>query len=427
MNRKKSVRIICIVLAILMALSLVASVIPTVFADELDELELLEQAKEEATSKRIQAQSKVQKLKDEQAAIIDEKIALEERNKAALEEITLIKKEIVLYDKKIEAKGKEVVAAQENEDEQLERYRTRIRAMEENGSYNILSLIFEAESFSSLMSAIDDYGDVMDSDKTLWNQLQDAREQLQEVKAEYEEYKADCEKKQKDLEKTQHELEEQIKEAEALIEEYTAKIAEAEEEEAAQERAEAAASAAASNFLAQYYANRQKAQEQQAAQQTSGDSSEGGEESVSSGAESYGTYTGEVTTGSGALCWPFPGHSSITSPYGYRSSTGSFHSGVDIDGFCSEGSPIVAADSGTVIKAEYYGGYGNCIIIDHGNGMSTLYAHLCDMYVGVGQSVSAGETIGGCGHTGTCYGADGNHLHFEVMIDGNTTDPQAYI
>ena len=77
--------------------------------------------------------------------------------------------------------------------------------------------------------------------------------------------------------------------------------------------------------------------------------------------------------------------------------------------------------------AEYSGGYGNTIMIDHGGGIVTLYAHLNSMSVGTGSSVSQGQTIGGVGNTGTVYGSDGVHLHFEVRVNGSTTDPLNYI
>ena len=212
---------------------------------------------------------------------------------------------------------------------------------------------------------------------------------------------------------------------------------EAAEAAAAQAAAEAAAAASVSNFLANYYA--QQAAAQAAAQQQT--------QIVETPVVEYNEETGQYEEyviyeevpveqqfvaptgggGSGSYVWPFPGHTVITSPYGNRASTGSFHSGVDIDGYQSMGSPIVAADSGTVIMAEYSGAYGNCIIIDHGNGMSTLYAHLSSMNVGVGSSVGQGQTIGGVGNTGNCYGLDGVHLHFEVRVNGNTTDPMGYI
>ena len=94
--------------------------------------------------------------------------------------------------------------------------------------------------------------------------------------------------------------------------------------------------------------------------------------------------------------------------------------------FFSRFSPVVAltaADSGTVITASYSDGYGNYIIIDHGNGMQTLYAHLSGMAVGEGSSVSQGQTIGYVGATGR---ATGTHLHFEVFVGGSRTDPAGY-
>ena len=218
------------------------------------------------------------------------------------------------------------------------------------------------------------------------------------------------------------------------------KIEQAEAEQRAAEAAEAAAAASVSNFLASYYA--QQAAAAAAAQQQTQlvEQTETVYNEETGQFEDY-TYYEEVPIpqeqqqliapsgggGSGSYVWPFPGHTVITSPYGNRASTGSFHSGVDIDGYQSMGSPIVAADGGTVIMAEYSGAYGNCIIIDHGNGMSTLYAHLSSMSVGVGSSVGQGQTIGGVGNTGNCYGLDGVHLHFEVRVNGNTTDPMGYI
>ena len=130
-----------------------------------------------------------------------------------------------------------------------------------------------------------------------------------------------------------------------------------------------------------------------------------------------------------SLQWPTWCHT-ITSPFGYRThpiyGNTRFHSGIDIGaGF---GDTIMAAASGTVIYVETpvpgqnWGGsgYGNYFIIDHGNGVSTLYAHCCNVYVSNGQSVSAGEAVGTVGSTG---GSTGSHLHFEVRINGNRVDP----
>ena len=416
MNQKKAVRVIAIVMAVMLVLSLLASIIPArSYADGDFESQLAElnSEKDSAQERRISAENKVKQLKEEQAAVIEEKIALEERKEACMEEIKLIQEqislvtsEIKLYDDKIARKQEDVRQAAEKEDTQLQKYRTRLRAMEENGNYNILSLILHSDSFSSLLAAADDYGDVMDADVKLYDQLQEAREEHQAIEQEFRVYKAVCENKKAEHENTKA-------------------------------AAEAAAAASVSNFLANYYA--QQAAAQAAAQQQT--------QIVETPVVEYNEETGQYEEyviyeevpveqqfvaptgggGSGSYVWPFPGHTVITSPYGNRASTGSFHSGVDIDGYQSMGSPIVAADSGTVIMAEYSGAYGNCIIIDHGNGMSTLYAHLSSMNVGVGSSVGQGQTIGGVGNTGNCYGLDGVHLHFEVRVNGNTTDPMGYI
>ena len=443
MNQKKIIRIIAVLMAVLLLLSLIVSVLPRAYAESFNSLEEAQAARDSARERASNARNKVQALKEEQAAVIEEKMALEEQTAACAEEIRLIEETIEMveaeireYDEKIAQKEQDVFAAQQREDEQLERYRVRIRAMEENGGYNVLSVILNADSYSTLLSAMDDYGDVMDSDVALYDQLQEARREHQAIEKEFREYKADAEQKKAEheatkagLESDKAALEAEIEASEALIQEYVERIEAAEEEQRAAEAAEASAKQAVDGFLAAYYA--QKAAEEaarqaaaQAAIQAAQQAAQNGEEYTEPEEYSGGSSGGG---GTGSYVWPFPGHTVISSPYGQRSSTGSFHSGVDIDGFQSMGSPIVAADSGTVIMAEYSGGYGNCIIIDHGNGMSTLYAHLSSMNVGVGSSVSQGQTIGGVGNSGTTYGADGIHLHFEVRVNGSTTDPLGYI
>lgn len=124
----------------------------------------------------------------------------------------------------------------------------------------------------------------------------------------------------------------------------------------------------------------------------------------------------------GTFIKPYDGR--ITSYVGPR--WGRTHNGIDIvahDGPC-KGDPAVAAADGVVIKAEPYGGYGNCVIVDHGNGIQTLYAHFTSISVKVGDVVKAGDEVGKIGSTGK---STGPHLHFEVHVDGEIVNPLIFV
>ncbi|MFZ5646849.1 MAG: peptidoglycan DD-metalloendopeptidase family protein [Bacillota bacterium] len=122
--------------------------------------------------------------------------------------------------------------------------------------------------------------------------------------------------------------------------------------------------------------------------------------------------------GGGRLGWPIVG--SISSPFGPRG--GGMHTGIDIEGYT--GAPVVAAESGTVIFAQWYAGYGKCVDISHGEGVVTRYSHLSAIEVEVGQQVDRGELVGRVGTTGY---ATGPHLHFEVIINGQARNPLNYL
>jgi len=125
-----------------------------------------------------------------------------------------------------------------------------------------------------------------------------------------------------------------------------------------------------------------------------------------------------VPSGSGVLGWPVSGP--VTSGFGLR--WGRMHEGIDIA--VAEGTPVRAAGAGTVIYAGWMGGYGNLVVVDHGNGLSTAYAHNSSLGVGVGQSVTAGQVVSYSGNTGN---STGPHVHFEVRVNGSAVDPLGYL
>ncbi len=143
------------------------------------------------------------------------------------------------------------------------------------------------------------------------------------------------------------------------------------------------------------------------------------ESSSDSASDAYQSDAGAST---GSFIWPVPATHNITSGYGYR--WGTLHSGIDISNGVT-GETIVASDGGTVTWAGYDdSGYGNYVIIDHGNGYQTLYGHCSSVYVSVGEYVSQGQSIAGMGSTGF---STGTHLHFEVRMGSTRLDPSGFV
>lgn len=135
------------------------------------------------------------------------------------------------------------------------------------------------------------------------------------------------------------------------------------------------------------------------------------------GAQSGGA-AGSGAAPAGGLSWPVSGP--VTSPFGMR--WGRMHEGIDIG--VPSGTPVAAAAAGTVIVAGWMGGYGNLVVVDHGNGLSTAYGHNTSFAVSVGQAVAKGQTIALSGSTGN---SSGPHVHFEVRVNGLAVDPLGYL
>lgn len=454
MKNKKIVSAIAILLALLMAFSLILSVLPIAAHADADmdaRLEALKQKKEQLASMRQDAEEKLAELREQQAAVIELKLTLEERNTAALEELDAIADEIDYYNELIESKADEVEEARKLEEKQLQRYRVRIRAMEESGGFNILDIILRADSLGELLTAIEDAGLIMKKDRELEIEYMNARANHENIKAEYEATKLELEDKKLELEDEKLEIAAQVEDSQNLIDDLAKDIEKTEAEQRAAAEAEAAASAGILAFINSY--NQQKAEEaakQEAANNQpavtpgntdqgsteGGEASEGGESSEGEGsvegAPSEQPPASEPAPApepapqqpsvNGTYMWPVPSSHRISSTYKYR--WGRWHTGIDIDGYALEGYPIVASDGGTVIMAEYYGGYGICVIIDHGGQRQTLYGHMSGVAVGYGDYVSQGQVIGYLGSTGN---STGTHCHFEIILNGSTVDPLPYL
>lgn len=414
-NIKKSLRsVFCALLAAAaLAASLPAYAVSQAEIDDLQKkLDALEQQAQEQ-------QDVINDLTSQKARFITRKLALDNKIEINRQMIELIGDQIEIYDEIIAEKQAELDKALEKETAQTELLRSRIRAMEENSTYSYASFIFDSSSVTELLSRIGDVNDIMHYDKTLEEEYMAAREDVESIKKSYEEARHEQELLQKELDTKQAELDAQVEAAYTMIAdiETLSDDAQAEYDAIAEEEAKA------EETLQE--AIRKRAAEQAKYNQNNNSNNGGGSSGGSGGNSGGGGSSGGSATSLSNLQWPVPSCTLITSRFGYRvaptTGASTYHGGLDIG--AGMGASIVAAGAGDVIYAGANGGYGNCVMIDHGNGVVTVYAHMSSIGVSYGQYVTAGQYVGAVGSTGV---STGPHCHFEIRINGAQTDPAAY-
>ena len=368
--RKRVVSLLC---AALMLMTMVYIACPTkTYAADYD------QQLEEARKEQAELEKKIEAIQADKDKVLEQKALMDQRNDRLRKQVSLVQKQL----DETTARIKELKA---QEKEQYELFCKQIRQEEERGPVSYWSVIFKATSFADLLGRMDFINEVMEYDRNVMEQLRATREQLAMDQEALEEQKAE-------LISTQQEMEEQIAAAEALIKEYESTEAgmQAMHEQAEEDEARILALIKKANS------------------QNSGSS--GG----SSG-----------NAGVGGYIWPTNSTRYVTSPYGYRICPfhgKEYHNGADIG--APYGSPVLAPKSGTVIQAGWNGGYGISVMIDHHDGIVTLFGHMCDCNVSEGQQVVQGQVIGWCGSTGN---SDGPHIHYTMYKNGAAIDPLPYL
>ncbi len=374
----------------LLAVLLFVQLSPVAIAVTQWEIDEVKRKRDQVGEEKRAQQEVLDELSATRDSVIDEKLALEEHISLTREQIALNNREIDLYNGMIEEKAAEVEEAKALEDQQLERYRKRVRAMEENGTLNFLVLLTESHTIADLLTALDDAEDIMKSDRALEDQYIAARKAHEAKKAEYEEYKAGLVAIREVLEDERDQLEIEIGNAEEKITALQAEISENE--------------ALSAEMEARWFALDEQLEELQAQYDYE--------------------HTPGSLSGADGFIWPC-GSFYITSLAGTRvhpvSGQTRNHTGIDIG--APEGDPIWAAAFGEVSFAGWNGSYGNCVKISHPNGYVTVYGHLSSIAVLEGEYVNAGQTIGYCGSTGVTTGA---HLHFEIRDGSECLNPLAF-
>ena len=293
----------------------------------------------------------------------------------------------VLQDK-INKNQAELDKKQQEVDRRMVIYRKRLRDIYINGQINYLDVLLGAKDFSDFSSRMYLLQKIISSDLAMLDQL---KKDADEINSRKQQLAAEM----KEIKTTQAELAAKQAKVNKLREERAQVLYKAQEEEASSQ-AEYERLLAISENIAAMLRNME---------------SGGGGAPAGKG-------------GTGRFMWPCTGP--ITSYYGWRThpifGTTKYHSGMDIA--VDTGTPIHAADSGTVVYSGWLGGYGNCVMIDHGGGLVSLYAHNSSLAVGEGQYVQKGTVVAYAGSTGY---STGPHCHFEVRLHGEVTEPLDYL
>lgn len=394
--RKTFVRIVAIILAAIMALSVLVSVLASVghaAPPSQAALDALRKEREGIKQEMQEVQSKINSLEYDQAVTIAKKEVLDERVELTQQEIENVTEQIAVYEDLIVEKQEEIEELERQEDDQWDLYKTRIRAMEQNGTISYYAIIFGASSFSDMLSRIDTVNDIMEYDEYIYEKLLEAEEATRLAKADVEETKREREAKRVELGELEEELQIEVEEANQIIEELKNNITEAEK------------------YYAEIEAENQRIYKEIVQM----------EEELRKIEEAK-----KAVRGTGTFNWPAKIAGHVTSKYGWRINPvlgyRAFHNGIDIGGL-GYGADILAADGGTVTTSTYSSSYGNYIVISHGNGYTTLYAHMSKRVAQKGDTVKKGDLIGYVGSTGN---SNGPHLHFEIWYNGSRTDPLNY-
>ncbi|RNA67532.1 murein hydrolase activator EnvC family protein [Alteribacter keqinensis] len=448
----------------------------TAEANTGDELkEQIEQSQRDQEKKLEEAEQTEQELAEVEEEIVglqDEIRELDEKTQKTNEDIRVKQDEIDETNENIEDLREEIEILQERIKERDELLKDRVNSMYKNGgTVNYLEVLLGAQNFGDLIERVNALSTISRQDRNILEQHIADKEALENAKVELETQLENLETQMNELEDLRADLEAQTAEKDRLVDSLEEKgaslkdaIVSLEEEQSILAAQEAAAKEELEEWEEEQRRleeerkrkeeeerqrqkeeeeRKKKEEEEAAAAAQSSNSGSSNSESSNSGSSNTGSSSSSGSSSSpdrsasasapsdsgGTLGLPATGR--VTSEYGPR--WGRVHHGIDIGQGGRSNVPIVAAESGTVIRAEYMNGYGNTVMITHnvnGKTITTLYAHMDSISVSQGQRVSRGQNLGIMGNTGA---SQGPHLHFEVHEGGwngaksNSVDPRKYV
>lgn len=351
-----------------------------------DELSDLNDQYEELKKQQDAVQQQINQASNNKAAALAKKRNLNSQISLTQQQIAVLEDKIAVLDESIAEKEDEIALLEEDIAENYEQYKQRLVALYRAGNPTALSVVLGAGNFSDFLMQSEMLKRMAGHDQDLLDGLAADKAELEEMRAQLNSEREEQDASKAEVETLKTQLNTQLSKTNTEIQSITALEAELQADKAAFQKKMAAIQAEIDDIYSQI--------------------------------NSTGDYVG------GILAWPVPGFKTITSEFGWRFGGSDYHTGFDISGSGVNGKSIVAANSGTVAYVKYgTTGYGRYLIVDHGGGYTTLYAHCSEILVEVGDYVSRGEAIAKVGSTGW---STGPHLHFEVRVNGVAQNPRNY-
>lgn len=347
------------------------------------------QRQQQELEQKIKEQTALLKSKESEGQELLEQLEkLEEEIKAKEQEIKRLESELQSAQARVNQAAAELAQAEALQEKRINTFRQRLKDIYENGQVSYLEVLLQSTSFSDFLVRMELLGKIAENDMRLVEEIKAERERIAAKKAALEAERDQLAKLKREADGERSVLasrQAEKKQLLAQIEQEKKRVAQALDE------LEALSRQIAAKIRAIQTQNKRPL----------------------------------GPRGTSQLLWPLPGYTSISSPFGWRIhpllGTQRFHTGVDIP--APLGTDVIAVEDGQVISAGYLGAYGNYIVIDHGGGLSSMYAHLSAILVREGQEVKRGQVIGRVGSTGW---STGPHLHFEIRLGGEPTNPLQY-
>lgn len=399
--RKDWRRVVVAALAAFMALMMLLPMFTMVLeaAQAADTSELEQQIREyQKQQADLAAQIKdldrqLKSIAGDKAQALEQKRLLDRQISAKVQEIQSTESIIAQYDALIADEQAKLEDTQAKEEIQYELFCKRVRAMEEAGTVSYWSILFDSADFADLLDRATFVSEIMEADNKIMDDLAALRKSIEAQKAELETSRADQQTQRDALVAQKKELDAKEADAAALVQKIQSQESEYQSSRDALKREE-------EEVEAQIIKKQKEIQAKIAAGQISFDPGTGWQ-------------------------WPVPGRYKITSTFGPRihpiTGLPGNHTGTDVA--APKGTAILAARGGVVTISTYNNSYGNYVVVQHDNGIATLYAHMSSRAVSEGQIVTQGQTLGYVGSTGS---STGNHLHLEFRVNGKRQDALNY-